>query len=121
MSVIGIGVDIVDIRKMKKILSSKPGADFLKNTFTENELDYAKGDASKLASTFAVKEAAYKAFGTGWIDGRSVEVLRKTGGVPRIRLSGEIRKIAKKRKVGKIFPSISRTDGCTVAIVLVTS
>ena len=123
MNVVGLGTDIVDIKKMKKIISGKRGKRFIENTFTKNEIKCAKcTNISKLATAFAAKEAVYKAFGTGWIEGKDVEVLReKESGAPEIKLHGEIKKTAKKRKIKKVLVSLSFTESNAIAVVLLTS
>ena len=121
MNIIGIGTDIADIPRLKKILSKKSGKHCIDNTFTEKEIAYAKNNLSKLATAFAAKEALYKAFGTGWIKGKDVEVIRNRKGAPKIKLHGEIEKIAKKRKVREIFLTLSSTECCAIAVVLLTS
>ncbi len=125
MNVIGIGMDIVDIPKMRKILSGKRGKRFIENTFTKNEIECARGggtDISKFATSFAAKEATYKAFGTGWIEGKDIEVLReKKTGAPEIKLHGEIKKIAKNRKIKKVLISLSFTESNAIAVVMLTS
>lgn len=122
MSVKGLGVDIVDIKKMKEIIKGKRGKKFIENTFTKKEIECAKCEnVYKFATSFAAKEAVYKAFGTGWIEGKDVEVLRsKEEGSPSIKLHGEIKKIAKKRKVKKILVSLSYTDCCAVAVAVIS-
>jgi holo-[acyl-carrier protein] synthase len=123
MNIVGLGVDIVDIAKLERIISGKAGQRFVENTFTENEICCAKGkNIAKFATAFAAKEAAYKAFGTGWIDGKDVEVLRsREEGAPSIRLHGEIAKIAKKREIRKVMVSLSYTEANAVAVVLLIS
>ena len=123
MNVIGLGTDIVDITKMKKIISGKRGKRFMENTFTKKEIEYAKCiSIPKFATCFAAKEAVYKAFETGWIEGKDVEVLReKETGAPRIELHGEIKKIAKKRKIRKVLVSLSYADSSAVAVALLIS
>ena len=123
MNVAGLGVDLADMGKMRKILVGKAGRRFVENTFTENEAQCAKGEnISKLATCFAAKEAVYKAFGTGWIEGRGVELLRDPEtGAPRIALHREIKKIAKKRKIKKIMVSLSFTEAHVVAVALLIS
>ncbi len=120
MEIIGLGVDLVDKKKMKKILSSKAGKDFISSTFTKKEIDYAKEDISKFASTFAVKEAVHKAFTVGWIDGKEIEVLRNKNGNPEIGLKGKIAKIAKRKKMKKIVAAISHDESSAIAVVLIT-
>ncbi len=123
MNILGLGTDIVDIKKMEKIISGKRGKRFVENTYTKNELECAKcTNISKLATSFAAKEAVYKAFETGWLEGKDVEVLRdKKTGAPRIKLYGEIKKIAKKRKIRKVLVSLSFTESDAIAVVLLTS
>lgn len=122
MKVLGLGTDIVDMKKLKKKLSGKYGKRFLENTFTENEILCTQGkNTAKFATAFAAKEAVYKAFRTGWIEGKDVEVVRETTGAPSILLHGEIKKIAKKKKVKEIQVSLSFTDSHAIAVVLLIS
>jgi len=118
--ILGLGIDLVEVPKMAGIISGKAGKSFISKTFTEGEIAYAKGSAGKLAATFAAKEAAYKAFGTGWLEGKDIEVLHSSEGVPSIMLHGEIQKIAKKRRIGRLFVSLSYTDCCAAAVVALT-
>ena len=114
----GLGVDIVDIRKLKKILSGKAGARFKENTFTEKESAYAGRNASKLATAFAAKEALFKALKTGWIEGKEAELLRDADGVPEIKLHGETKRIAKKKGIRRIDVSVSYAGDAAIAAVI---
>ena len=63
--VIGTGIDIVEVSRIKKAALKWKGS-FLNKTFTSNEIAYARNKASiwqHLASRFAAKEAILKAFG----------------------------------------------------------
>ena len=121
MKTAGIGIDIVGIQELKKKLSRKSGKRFLENTFTAAEISCAGRNTAKLASAFAAKEAAFKAFGTGWLEGKEVELLRDPEtGSPRIELHGGMKRLAKRRKV-KARVSVSWTGCCAVAVVLLTS
>jgi len=88
--ILGIGSDIVDIRRIEKALK-RFGQRFEKRVFTEAEREKANGRAATYAKRFAAKEACAKALGTGfnynvlWHD---IEVINKSGGAPNIRLSG---------------------------------
>ncbi|MFP3950506.1 MAG: holo-ACP synthase [Candidatus Micrarchaeia archaeon] len=123
MSIIGLGTDLVDIKKLEKKLSGRYGSRFLENTFTQNEISCSCGgkNVAKLATAFAAKEAVYKAFRTGWIEGKDVELIREENGAPSILLHGEIEKIAKKKKTNEVHASLSFTDSHAVAVVLVIS
>jgi holo-[acyl-carrier protein] synthase len=116
----GLGVDITDVRKITGIISGKAGKSFIRKTFTANEIAHAKGCAGKLAAGFAAKEAAFKAFGTGWIDGRLVEVVNGTNGAPSLRLHGEMLGLARKRRVKRLLVSLSHTDCCAIAVVVLS-
>lgn len=118
--VLGLGVDIVDVQRMAGIIKGKAGKSFIKKTFTGREIAYAKGSAEKLAAIFAAKEAAFKAFRTGWLDGKLVEVAHGRSGAPSLRLHGKMGKLAKKMKVGKALVSLSYTDCCAIAAVVLS-
>jgi len=118
--VLGLGVDIADVRKMDSIISGKAGKSFIQKTFTRHEIAHGRGCARKLAATFAAKEAAFKAFGTGWIDGKLIEVINGRNGAPSLRLHGEMKKLSKKIKVGRPLVSLSYTDCCAIAVVVLS-
>jgi len=127
MGIEGIGIDIVDIDEFKQTACGKRGKDFVSRNFTEKEIAYAASIGIKpfcplrLSANFAAKEAAYKAFGIGWINGKDVEVTHDAKGAPKLSLKGEIGKINKKRKVGEALVSLSYTDSHAVAVVILTS
>jgi holo-[acyl-carrier protein] synthase len=102
-----IGTDIVDIKDLKKILNSKYREAFLKKVYTQRELTYCKGDIYHLATTFAAKEAVFKASGNKFFDPKKIEVLRSSSGKPYIN--------------GKeIFISLSYTKSYAVAFALLS-
>jgi holo-[acyl-carrier protein] synthase len=119
----GLGIDIVDIKEFKGIVGGKTSKSFIDGTFTKAEFAYAVSIIKpfcplNLAAVFAAKEATYKAFGTGWLGGKDVEVTHKKSGAPQIALRGEIQKIAKKRKIDEVLVSLSYTDNNAVAVAL---
>jgi holo-[acyl-carrier protein] synthase len=106
--VFGLGVDIVHVPRMAGIVAGKAGKSFIRRTFTRREIAYAKGNAERLSAIFAAKEAAFKAFGTGWVDGKSVEVVHGRSGAPSLRLHGKMERLAKKMKIKKGLVSLDR-------------
>ena len=65
MNVFDIGIDIIEIKRIKKTMKSS--LDF-KKIFTENEIEYFKSNGFRyesIAGNFAAKEAISKALGTG--------------------------------------------------------
>lgn len=87
--IIGIGTDLVDIRRIDHLLK-KFGDHFTKKIFTRKERLYAENSPHPLrayANRFAAKEAAVKALGTGFRDGitwHDIEVLRTPVGAPSL-------------------------------------
>ena len=85
MSVLGIGLDLCPIERMKQAVD-RHGDRFLRRIFTAQEQAYAReavgGMAQSLAARFAAKEAASKAIGApkgiGWHD---VEVVPARRGI----------------------------------------
>ena len=61
--ILGVGTDLIEIKRMEKACSQ---GRFVSRVFTETESRQAKGAASKLAGSFAVKEAVAKVLGTGF-------------------------------------------------------
>jgi len=127
MEIKGIGIDLVDIDEFKQTACGKRGKGFVSRSFTKKEIAYAASIGIKpfcplrLAANFAAKEAAFKAFGTGWIDGKDVELVHGKSGAPKLSLKGEIGKIKKKRKVGEALVSLAYTGCHAVAVVILTS
>jgi len=91
--IIGLGSDIVDIRRIEASLA-RFGARFLDRVFTPAERAKAEGRAQRAATyakRFAAKEACAKALGTGFRRGvywRDLGVVNLPGGKPTLRLTG---------------------------------
>ena len=69
MAEAGIGVDIVEISRMKSILENTPA--FVRRVFTDEERSYCDASsrpAAHYASRFASREAVLKALGTGVVE-----------------------------------------------------
>jgi holo-[acyl-carrier protein] synthase len=91
--IVGIGSDLIDIRRIEKSLE-RHGERFVQRIFTETEQARAEGRAHRAATyakRFAAKEACAKALGCGIADGvfwRDIGVVNEPGGRPTIELSG---------------------------------
>ncbi|MEO0879860.1 MAG: holo-ACP synthase [Pseudomonadota bacterium] len=91
--IIGIGNDLIDIRRVEKTLEKHPER-FTTRVFTE--IERAKSDrrlnrAASYAKRFAAKEACSKALGTGLARGvfwRDMGVVNLPGGKPTMALTG---------------------------------
>ncbi|MDX3927355.1 MAG: holo-ACP synthase [Shinella sp.] len=91
--IIGIGSDLIDIRRVEKSLE-RFGERFIVRCFTEIEQaksDGRKNRAASYAKRFAAKEACSKALGTGLAQGvfwKDMGVVNLPGGKPTMRLTG---------------------------------
>jgi len=90
--ILGIGVDIADIRRFEKLVD-RFGDRFAKRILSEAELvefRQHKSPAAFLAKRFAVKEATAKAFGTGFGKGlhpRQIGLGHNDIGAPHLLLT----------------------------------
>ena len=118
--VLGTGVDIIEVDRVKKAVK-KWGDSFLKKVFTDKEIKYSKKRRfayQHLAARFATKEAVLKAFGGGWsrtLPWNNVEIINDKNRKPEIKLYGEARKIYNKSAIEKIIISMSHTKYYAVA------
>ena len=102
MNVLGIGVDLVRISRMREVLDRWQDR-FLARVFTDGEIAYCRrrrDPVPHFAARFAAKEAGLKALGTGLrlgISWRELEVQRERGAAPRLVLSGRSREIGLRR------------------------
>ena len=91
--IIGLGNDIVDIRRIEKTLE-KFGTRFTDRVYTEIERkksDRRAQRASSYAKRFAAKEACSKALGTGFSHGvfmKDLGVVNEPSGKPTMALTG---------------------------------
>ena len=90
--IIGIGSDLIDIRRIEKTIE-RYGDRFLDRIFTETERlksDRRANRAASYAKRFAAKEACAKALGTGFNHGvfwRDMGVVNLPGGKPSLKLT----------------------------------
>ena len=126
MSVIGIGVDLVECERIERSLD-RFGEKFLRRVFTEGEIEYSmsmKFPARHLAARFAAKEAVSKAFGTGigkamgW---RNIDIRKKNSGEPFLVFSGPAQELVTKRGVISALITLSHTDRHAMACVVLES
>jgi len=126
MSVLGIGVDLVECGRIERSLE-RFGEKFLRRVFTEGEIEYSmsmKYPARHLAARFAAKEAVSKAFGTGigkamgW---RNIDIRKKKSGEPFLVFSGPAQELATKRGVTSALITLSHTEHHAMACVVLES
>ncbi len=122
--IVGVGIDLVSVSRMKKILGQAWARRFVERVFTPQEIALCSKTLKpeeRFAGKFAAKEAAVKALGTGFSGGISPKQIMITGGVkrkPSILLSLMAKKVAESMGIDNIVVSISHTDGIASAIVI---
>jgi len=114
MKIIGVGVDIVDNKRIKKSIKNKQ---FILRIFSKKEINQSKKISDKInyfSKRFAAKEALSKAIGIGFRKGlnfRDISILNDRYGKPHYELNNKVRKlIYSKLKVKKINISLSLAD-----------
>ena len=117
----GIGIDIVEVQRMKEALDAQ-GAALMKKLFTEREITYCKSKKrphEHFAARFAAKEAVSKAMKTGWsgkFRWKDIEVANEPSGEPRIVLYDSVAAMLSKSTV---HLSLSHTKSTVVAFVVI--
>ena len=114
MKILGIGVDIVDNSRIKKLIINK---NFINRVFSTEEIlesKKKKNKASFFSKRFAAKEAFSKALGTGFRNGLNfadISVISRRNGKPLIKINKKLKKIIKKKfKTLKINALLSISD-----------
>jgi holo-[acyl-carrier protein] synthase len=119
--ILGIGVDIVDIQRIKASLE-RFGGSFASKLFTDHEIAYCEAKAfpaQHYAARFAAKEAFSKAIATGWAGSfrwKDVEVVNDAQGKPSFRLHGPT---ADQYGARSIMLSLTHTDTSAAAFVII--
>ena len=125
MKILGIGVDIVENKRLLKLIKKK---NFLLRLFTLVEIKNSKLIRDKsvyFSKKFAAKESFSKALGTGFRGGlnfKDVEILNDNLGKPYLKLNNKTKKIISKNLKVKnfdIFLSISDEKEYSIAFTII--
>lgn len=118
MSMYDIGVDIIEINRVKEAIEKNPR--FLNKMFTESEIEYFKSKGFKyetIAGNFAAKEAISKAVGTGIrkFNFKDIEILRNELGKPIVKTYNNLTNLCIECNVIDIKVSISHCKEYAIA------
>lgn len=119
MNIIGIGIDLVENKRIEKIWN-KYKIKFANKILTKNEIENFKKNYNKiffLAKSFATKEATVKALGSGFrnnITFKSIEINKNKYGKPNLVIN--IKKFRNKKY--KLYVTISHEINQTIAFVI---
>src|SRR2546421_2153759 len=121
--IISIGIDIIEVRRVREVLLRTPR--FIERVYTKRERDYcdSRGAVAAMhyAARFAAKEAALKALQTGWTGGiawQDIEVAARESGAPILLFHGRVRELYEESRARAAHLSISHTTEHAIAQVL---
>ena len=114
MTILGVGLDVVDVGRFEESLARTPTlADRL---FTADERGLA---LTSLAARFAAKEALSKALGApAGLHWHDAEVVRGPSGRPALEVRGTVEAAARKLGVRSWHLSLSHDGGFAAAVVV---
>lgn len=110
MSIQGIGIDIIEIERIRKALQNPR---FAERILTKRERNYCKNE-EQIAGRFCAKEAVMKALGRR-LPWREIEIINEENGKPFLVLYGTAKEIA---KGGEVHLSISHSHAFATAIAI---
>ena len=125
MKILGIGVDLVKNQRIKLLIKKN---NFIKRTFSKNEIDHFKkyrNNDNYYSKRFAAKESFSKAFGTGIrndLNFKDIEILNNRLGKPYFLKNKKIDKLIDKRfktKRYNLFLSISDEKDYSIAFTII--
>jgi phosphopantetheine--protein transferase-like protein len=120
-TVLGVGVDLCDVERMRQALERTPS--LRRRVFTEDERAYCdrrRDPTERYAVRFAAKEAVLKAMGVGLgaCALRDIEVVRASSGAPAVALHGSAAKLAAERGIVAWQLSLTHSETLAQATVL---
>ena len=118
---IGIGVDLVEVDRLRTVLARTPT--MVDKLFTAGERAYAQAandPTERFAARFAAKEAVMKALGVGLgaVDWHDIEVVRTDRGVPELVVTGRARELAVDAGVTRWLLTLTHTSTMAEAIAV---
>ena len=124
--IISIGIDIIEIARIREVLTRTPR--FAERVFTAAEREYCDSRgavaAQHYAARFAAKEAVLKALHTGWRGGigwQDVEVAALVSGAPFLIFHGTVKELFEASGATTAHLSMSHTSEHAIAEVVLES
>ena len=124
MKILGIGVDIIENKRIKEAIKNKSFINRVYSVREQRQSNLIKNKVAFFSKRFAAKEAFSKALGTGISKGinfNEIIILNNKSGKPYINLKGATKnKIKKMFKQKKTKISLSLSDEKDYAVAFVT-
>ena len=119
--IIGVGVDAVDVPRMREVLRRTPT--FRTRTFTEGEradADQRRDPSERYAARFAAKEALMKSLGLGLgaFGFYDVETVLLPSGRPQLVVRNTAARLAAAAGVTRFHLSLTHTETIAIAMVV---
>lgn len=116
----GIGIDIVEINKVRELVTNYPAK--INSIFTAQELAFCRNNGFKRFSIiFAAKEAALKSLNTGWERGRDlldIEIVPLKKSRFRVNLFHRLEEKARELSIKELRGSFSYSGNIAIAQVM---
>ena len=125
MKIVGIGVDIINNKRIQLSIKNK---NFINRIFGKNEILISKkfeNKANFFSKRFAAKEALAKALGIGFrenLNFKDIQIVNNKLGKPYYLVSSKIKSLIKKKKKIKnfnLFLSISDEKEYSIAFTMI--
>ena len=124
MKILGVGVDIIENRRIGKLIKKKI---FIKRIFSENEISFSKKTTNKtnfFSKRFAAKESFVKSIGIGFRNSLKfvdIEIFNDINGKPYFKINKKVDSMIKrifKIKNYNLFLSISDENDYSIAFTI---
>jgi holo-[acyl-carrier protein] synthase len=114
VSIVGVGVDVVDVARLAAALERTPS--LRDRVFTADE--QLVGRIESLAARFAAKEAVAKVLGAPGLPWKDAEVVTEDNGRPRLVITGAVHEAATALGITTWHLSLSHDGGIATAVVI---
>jgi holo-[acyl-carrier protein] synthase len=122
MTVIGVGVDLVDVSDFRKRVKRNPK--FLGHVFSSAEKEWCEAyfdPGERYSARFAAKEAFYKALPfqvQNKIDWKDIEIVPGPNGKPEVLPSEKCHVLLKQIGVERVLLSLSQESGMAISFIV---
>ncbi|MBA4189541.1 MAG: ACP synthase [Planctomycetaceae bacterium] len=108
MEIVGLGSQVMDCARVRKLID-KHGETFLKQVYTDREVQFCNGKTrttEQFTALWAAKEAVFRALGITWKRGTSwtdIEVVSENTGAQQVVVSGPTAEFMIARGVSQVL------------------